>query len=433
MKRYLLCLTMLCLSVCACAVTVDNVTVQAAGVPSNVVKKHFRLQPGKVFNEKEYEKAKEKIQSTRIYKDVEFIETKRKDGVDIHIKADGRTYVLPTVFGLSGSKHSFGVSVSAGNVFGKGEDFFFSIGTSRDGFGTHGQASWNGHSVDISYQHLNFNQRLYEGGWVSAPGIFTTTDDKNKHQSTLLQDIHGRQDDFYVSYRYALSSLWSVSLTPEYEYYRYQDDLLDSGNHSHITFGVRYADKVHPSMDMRGLDGMEKLEKKDMLRDLPHVITGKLAELTYTTGGKWTGSDYTIDKISLEGSYLWELKSRHLIALFGKAQRAFSAPFSSQIRSSDLLFGMGMYDREQRGKGGVSAGVSLTYFLIRNRTGILSIAPFYEQAYITSGGNSYRPHSGVGATLVYRLWMIPIPISFNFTHNLNEGSHHIGCKVGGKF
>ena len=433
MKKYLLSLMIFLMSVWACAVTVDKVTVQATGVPSDAVKKHFRLQPGKLFNEKEYYKAKEELQSTRIFKDIEFLETKRKDGVDIHIKADGRSYVLPTVFGLSGNKHAFGASVSAGNVFGKGEDFFFSIGTSRDGFATHGQANWNNHSVDIAYTHLNFNQRLYEGGWMSAPGIFTTSDDKNKHNSTLLQDIHGIQDDFFISYRYSISSLWSISLAPEYEYYRYKDDMLDSGNHSHIAFGVRYADKVHPSMDMRGLDGMEKLEKKDMLRDLPHVITGKLAELTYTTGGRLTGSDYAIDKISLEGSYLWELKSRHLIALFAKGQKAFSAPFSSQIRSSDLLFGMGLYDREQRGKAGVSVGISLTYFLVRNRTGILSIAPFYEQAYITSGGNSYRPHSGVGATVVYRLWSIPLPISFNFTHNLNEGSHHIGCKVGGKF
>ena len=108
MKKHLLCSIMLLLSVYACAVTVDKVTVETTGVPSEAVKKHFRLQPGKLFNEKEYEKAKEELQSTRLFKDIEFIEKKRKDGIDIHIKAYGRSYVLPTGFGLRGNKQAFG-------------------------------------------------------------------------------------------------------------------------------------------------------------------------------------------------------------------------------------------------------------------------------------------------------------------------------------
>jgi hypothetical protein len=158
-----------------------------------------------------------------------------------------------------------------------------------------------------------------------------------------------------------------------------------------------------------------------------------LAEISYTTGGRWTGSDYHINKIALGGELLWELKSRHLITLFAKAQRALDAPFSNQIESSDLLFGMGIYDREQRGKGGISTGVSATYFFIRNKTGLLSLTPFYELAYITSGGNSYSPHSGVGAELTYHLWRFPLPMSINFTQNVDDGTHHIGFKVGGRF
>ena len=94
---------------------------------------------------------------------------------------------------------------------------------------------------------------------------------------------------------------------------------------------------------------------------------------------------------------------------------------------------MGIYDREQRGKNGVSGGISFTYYLMRNETGLFSVTPFYEQAYISSGGQSYEPHSGVGAVVGYRWWRIPLPISLSFTHNLNDGSHHLGCKVGGKF
>ena len=59
--------------------------------------------------------------------------------------------------------------------------------------------------------------------------------------------------------------------------------------------------------------------------------------------------------------------------------------------------------------------------------------PFWEQAYVTSGGHSYTPHSGVGAEMEYRLWAIPFPIALNFTQNVNDGSHHIGLRIGGRF
>jgi len=130
---------------------------------------------------------------------------------------------------------------------------------------------------------------------------------------------------------------------------------------------------------------------------------------------------------------LWELKQHHRLALFAKAQHVFAAPFSNQVQSSDLLFGLGIYDREQVGKTGVSGGVSFTYFLLRNKVGLLSLMPFYEQAYVSSQAGGYQPHSGIGAILGYRFWFIELPLSLNFTHNLNDGSHHVGVKIGGHF
>ena len=128
-----------------------------------------------------------------------------------------------------------------------------------------------------------------------------------------------------------------------------------------------------------------------------------------------------------------EFKNHNVLALFAKAQRAFNAPFSNEVSSSDLLFGMGIYEREQRGKTGFSAGIGFTYFLFRNKNGLLALIPFYEQAYISSGGSSYQPHSGVGITVGYRWWRVPIPISLNFTHNTDDGSHHVSFKLGGYF
>ena len=432
MKYLLLCL-FCCVNAAAYAQTVRSVTAETTHIPARAVTQQFHLQPGDLFSKQNYEIARRDLENTRLFRSLDFIYKEREDGVDIHIKADGRRYVLPMIFGLSGNKHAVGVSAQAGNLWQQGEHLSVFIGGGRDGFDAHGGVNWNAHSLSAGYSHLNFTQRFYRKGWVSSTGIFSPVDDLGKYGEYLLGEIHGVQDDFFVSYAYQFSSVWSAFITPEYEYYRYQNHALDSGNHSHISFGFSYADHISSVMNMRGIDGAEHLDKADMLRDLAAVRRGKTAQISYTAGGAWSGSDYDIGKIAVGAEYLWEFKAHHVLALFAKAQRAFSAPFSSQIASSDLLFNMGIYDREQRGRGGVSAGVSFTYFAVRNTTGLLSFAPFYEQAFITSGGNSYQSHSGVGITLSARLWCIPLPLSLNFTHNLNDGNHHVGCKVGGRF
>ncbi len=415
------------------ATQVRSVTAETTHMSPEVLKQQFKLKPGDLFSEKTFEQAKLELESKPIFRKLEFLSHEHQDGIDIHIKADDKSYIVPMFLGLSGNKHAVGFSVGMENVFKHAEDVSLFVGGGRDGFDTHGNLAVNKHSLGAGYRHINFRQRIYQSGWNSHKDIFTTADDMDKYNGKLLADIHGQQDDFYISYQYQLSSLWKVNITPEYEYYAYKHHALDSGNHSHIAVGFVYADHISPSMNIRGINGMEHIHKAAILRDLPSVQQGKTASITYTTGGTWTGSDYTIQKLALEGSYQWELKAHHVIALFAKGQRAFSAPFSNQIESSDLLFGMGIYDRQQRGKAGFSFGMSLTYFLLRTEKNLLTVAPFYEQAYITSGPHGYQAHSGIGATVTYRWWPVPLPIIVNFTHNLNDGHQHVGCKVGGKF
>lgn len=431
--KYILTALLCLISFDAFAVQVSSVTAQTTRMSPDTLLKRFHLKPGDLFTEQVYQKAQTDLHKLRVFKTLDFIEKEHKHGVDIHIKADDRSYIFPMAFALSGKKRSAGLSLASGNLFKQGESMFFFVGSSRDGFATHGGLSLGDDLFYVGYTHLNFEQNFYKNRWTSAPSVFSAADDRDKHLSSLIGHVHGRQDNLTFTYRHKFSDVWSYTITPEYEYYYYKNGALDSGKHSHISFSLQYADDIRPDMNMGALAGVGLSDKALALRNLPHARIGKLAEFTYTTGGHWTGSDYNINKVSLGGGLLWELKTRHLIALFAKAQRAIDAPFSNKIRSSDLLFDMGIYDREQRGKGGVSGGVSFTYFILRNQTGLLSLTPFYELAYITSGGNSYLPHSGVGATLSYRLWRFPLPFSLNFTQNVDDGSHHVGFKVGGRF
>lgn len=432
MKNYIAFLLAM-IPVLGSAETVHRITAQTTRMAPQTLLNRFHLKEGEQFTEEEYLKAQEDLHKLRVFKTLEFLEEKRKDGVDIHIKADDRRYVFPMIFAISGKKKAGGVSLASGNLFKQGETAGLFIGGGEDGFSAHGGLSVGDHSFYAGYTHLNFEQRFYENGWVSSPGVFATADDKDEHNDSFLGQVHGKQDQLTFSYRRAFSRVWSISITPQYEYYRYKHGVLDSGNHSTVSFSLQYADDIRPGMNMGALAGIGLSDKHHALQDLPRMRTGKLAEISYTAGGHWTGSDYDIQKLSVDGACLWEFKKRHLLAVFAKAQRAFDAPFSNLIRSSDLLFGMGIYDREQRGKGGMSAGVSFTYFILRNKIGLLSLMPFFEHAYVTTGGSSYQPHSGVGATLSYRLWRFPLPVGISMTKNLNDGTHHIGFRIGGKF
>ena len=432
MKK-LLCFLFVCFPVYVCAAQVHQVTAQTTRMSEATLKKRFRLKPGDLFTPQAYQKAQEELHKLRVFKTLEFLEKEHEHGVNIHIKADDRTYVFPMAFALSGKKRAAGLSLASGNLFKQGESVFVFAGGSRDGFSTHGGVALGDHLFYTAYTHLNYEQSFYKNGWATVPGVFSSTDDKGKHDSALLGKVRARRDSWSFTYRRKFSSVWSAFITAQYDYYQYKNGVLDSGNHSRVTLGFQYADDIRPDLNMGALSGIGLSDKAQALRNLPHVRMGKLAQVSYTTGGHWTGSDYNINKLALGGGLLWELKTRHILALFAKAQRAMDAPFSDQIVSSDLLFDMGLYDREQRGKGGVSGGVSFTYFILRNQTGLLSVMPFYELAYVTSGGNHYQPHSGVGATVTYRLWRFPLPIGVNFTHNIDDGTHHIGVKLGGRF
>lgn len=431
--RKLIFIIFLFLPLCISAAQVHSITAETNRMDEDSLKKLFNLKEDETFTKEKYEKAKEELEKSPLFKKVDFLYKEEKNGIDIHIKADDGIYIIPMAFAYGSNKHSYGVSLEIGNLLKKGENMLFSIGGSKDGFETHSSLNLGKHYFYGAYSRLDFEQSFYENGWESTKGIFNSVQDKNKSNRTVLAQAAGKQEDIVFTYGYKISSLWSAFLTPQYEYYSYQDDVLDSGNHSTLTFALQYNDGFSLVMDMHSLDDLALSTKEQALKDLPRIKTGKAAVVSYTAGGDWTGSDYEIQKVSAGGAYLWEFKTRHRIAVFVKGMRALKAPFSNQIESSDLLFGMGIYDRQQRGKGGVSGGLAFTYFLLRNKDVLLGLTPFYEQALATSGYDSYQQHSGAGAELTLRWWPVPLPVSINFTQNLNDGDRRLGFKIGRHF
>ena len=415
------------------AQTVGTVSANTTRMSPGTLTTRFRLKPGDTFSPAAYEKAQDDLHKLRVFKKLDFTATPTPNGeqIDIHISAQDGYYIFPIAFFTGGSKNAGGASIHAGNLFKHGEQTFLFGGGSKDGFTTRAGLQWGNHFLTKVYTQLHFDQNFYTGNWQNVYGVFSTTDD-DEHQDQLLRTVRGRQDIFALLYTYRFSRTGRVFVAPEYNRVTYAHNQLDSGNHHNVRAGIRFTDDIRAGMNMGALSGYGLTDKQKTLQDLPRTRYGYNVSISYENGGHWTDSDYNISKASLESAWLLELPQRHLLTLQLKAQNAFEGTFTDQVTSLEVLTGAGKYDRQRRGKRAAGAGVSFTYYLLRNQTGLLSLAPFYELSY-TDVGERYRPHSGAGANLFYRLWRFPLPIGLNYTHNLQDGTHQVGFVVGGMF
>ncbi|MBO7237870.1 MAG: hypothetical protein J6U96_01085 [Elusimicrobiaceae bacterium] len=422
----------LMLAITAYAETVGTVTAQSTRMSPGTLRRHFLLKPGEEFSQQRYEQAQDELHKLRVFKKLDFSATPNGGQMDIHIDAQDGWYIFPMGFFTGGSKSAGGLSLAAGNLFKQGESTFLFAGGGHDGWTAHAGWVTPKHFFNLRYTHLDADQRFYQNHWMNIPSVFSTADDKEDHADKLLREVSGTQETLAFTYKYRLSRTVRLALRPEYKYVSYQNGQLDGGKHHQVSFGLEFSDDIRAGMNMGALSGFGLTDKKQSLQDLPRARSGYTGALSYTGGGDFTGSDYDISKISLKAAWLLELKTRHLFTLQLHAENAFDAPFSDWITSTDLLGGMGRYDRELRGKRGAGLSTAFVYYLLRNQTGLLSVAPFYELSYVDTGA-AYTPHSGAGAALMYKLWRFPLPFGINYTHNLQDGSHQVGFVIGGAF
>ena len=431
MKKFLTALLFL-LSVSATAQQVGQITAQTTRMRPDTLKRLFLLKEGDDFSAEKLAAAEDDLHRRRVFKELHFSTQTRDDKTDIHIEAQDGAYIFPFGFITSGKKSAAAFALAGGNLFKQGESIFIFAGGGNNGFTARAGLTLGKHFLSVGQQHLNFERRFYTNDWQNAAGVFSTTDDEGEYQPYLLAQEHTRQDEVSFLYAYRLSRTLQARLEPQYKYISYKNGGTDAGNHSAVSVGLQYSDDVRPNINMGALSGYGLSDKAQSLQDLPRARNGYLAALNYTTGGKWSGSDYDLQKISASAAWLLELKTRHVFMLQIKAQDAVKAPFSDNVKSLDLLSGAGRYDRLRSGSRGIGMSTSFAYYLLRNNVGLLSLAPFYELAYVYDE-HAYRPHSGTGATLAYRFWRFPLPLGINYSYNLQDGSQQIGFAVGGAF
>ena len=416
--------------------TIAQVHATATRMNPKVILQRFPLKPGDRFTAQTYDRAQDKLHNMRVFKKLDFTLTPRaQDKLDINISAEDGYFIFPLAFASGGGKSVAALSLAAGNLFKQGEMSFFFGGISQDGFTLNGGVALGKNSFYAGYSKINTDQRFYKNYWSNTFGVFSTSDDKGEYPGELLAQVHTRQESFTFNYARELTPNLSLSLRPELTHYRYANTpfmQLDSGTHNTLTAALQISDNIRKGANMGALSGYGLTDKKKSLTNLSRTRYGYAGKIFYTDGGSWTASDYRISKLGVQATWLAELKQRHLLTLEIKAQDAFQAHFSDEILSTDLLSGQGRYDRQIRGQRGAGASAGFVYYLLRNNTGLLSLAPFYETAYVYRAGE-YRNHSGAGATLSYKLWRFPFPVGINYTHNLTDGSHQTAFVSGGAF
>jgi outer membrane protein assembly factor BamA len=408
---------------------IDNINVTTKRIRPSVVKNKFALKENDVFSQSLYLQSQDNLHDLRVFKELEFSLIPKEDNkLDINIDARDGYYIFPLAFYTGGKKSAFALSVAEGNLFKYGETLMLFFASGEDGSNLSGVISLGNHFFQIKYTNLNFTRRFYDNNWTSGFGIFNTSDDEGKFGAPL-RELYTKKDHFSFMYGYTLGKIL-MFISPEFEYIRY-NPAADNGSHNKVTAGIAVREGVGQGANMGAMFGYGLSDKKQSLQDLPKPGYGYALAAAYTNGGSWTGADFNISKFTFEAEGAVELKKRHLLNIILKAQSSFNSPVSDEVQSTDLLSGNGRYSRQRQGESGAGLSAAFSYFLLRNNTGLLSLQPFYELAYVYD--NDYYHHSGAGATMSYKLWRFPFPVGVNYTRNLSDGSDQFSFVIGGSF
>lgn len=407
--------------------TVNEIRVNTARMRGHVLLDKFGLKPGDTFTNAVYENAQQDLHNMRVCKEIDFAITPKPDNtIDIDIDAKDGYFFFPLVFAKGGSGGAIALTLVEGNFFKHGETAYATAAFSADG-GMGGLGlSIGDSSYSAQVSKLDFEQRFYPGGWSSNYGIFSSSADKGRY-GTPLYRIDTKKTTFTFGYSYKIDRL-TLFTRPELQHISYHGGGPDGGNHNKITFGAGYGKNLPQGANMGAVFGYGLSDKASALRPLLAMKPGYNLGISYTGGGAWTGADYDINKFAAGAAFLAEFKNHNIFLISLRAQQSVYAVFGEQVRSVELLDKNGNYDRQILGSRGMGLSTSFTYYLLRNQTGLLALEPFYQLAYVYQGG--YKDHSGIGASLFYKLWRFPFPLGINYTHNLSDGSDRVAFYAG---
>ncbi|MCL2143997.1 MAG: hypothetical protein FWH43_00665 [Endomicrobia bacterium] len=418
--------------------TVKNINIKTSRIDSETVRKKFLMREGDVFFEENYDEARQALHDMRVFKSIDFnIAGNDDDTVDIDIDAKDGFYIFPMIFGTSGKKSTFAAALIEANLFKAGETVILFGAGNSDGFSTMAGFGIRNDFISFGLSDMEFTEYEYKNGSYNTSGLFTSEPDK------------GRLGQPIKKYKVTDNSLgvsWSRSFYEKAGFtlgfrtsdidYSGNDMPDDKGKHNRLSAGIRSYKNMRPGGGGAGFGsifGIGLSDIADKLAGLPKEKFGYFAGLTYESGGDHTGSDFGISKASLKLSGNVEFKSRNVFFMDIAAAKDFESSFYDKIKSKDVLSGKGIYSSEFRGDEAIGAGMSFVWRPVKNKTGVLSVVPFIENAVLWNKNGPPQNQGGAGIIVSYHLWRIPFPIGLNYTQNLNDGSSDVSFLFGGGF
>ena len=417
--------------------TVGKINAQTSRISPEIVRKKFLMNEGDVFFEENYNDARHALHDMRVFKSIDFNITDNEDGsITIDINAKDGFYVFPLIFGVGGSKSTFAAALIEANLFKAGETVMLFGAFNSDGFTSMAGFGVKDNFFSLAFSDMKYTEYVYANGSYSSSGLFTAEPDNDKFGKPVNQyDV--RNNTLRVSWSRSFHERAGITLgfSAADINYKGSNSPDDEGVHNKIIIGIRNFKNMRPggrSAGFGALFGIGLSDMADRLADLQKERLGYFAELTYENGGDYTGSDFAISKAGMKLTGNIEFKTRNVLYVDFASAKNFEAPFHDRIKSKDVLSGKGIYSREFRGDEAIGTGISFVWYPVKNKTGVLSVMPFIENAVLWNGDLRHN-HGGAGASVSYQFWRIPFPIGINYTQNLNDGSGNVSLLFGGGF
>ena len=417
--------------------TVKSVNVSAKRIKPSIIKKKFFISEGEIFEDEDYELAKQSLHNMRIFRELNFDISENEDSsIDINIDAKDGYYVFPMLFGTSGSKSTFAIMLIEANAFKRGETAFTFGAFNDDGYAATAAFGFSQIFLALSFSGFEYEERIYENASYNSSGLFSSSADNNGKYRDPVKKYNVDAKSVKVSLSKTFFEKTSASLGFDFSDVKYSGTGApqDTGSHNKIIANIRYAKNfTSAGAGIGGLGamfGMGLSDIKDLLAELPKPKYGYSLFVNYENAGDHTGSDYSISKLSAKTAGKVEFKKRHSLTLELSAAKAFETPYFNRIRSLEVMGGRGIYSKDFRGEDAAGAGMSFFFYILKNKKGMASFTPFVETSVVWDNGYP-RNHTGAGAGISYRFWRVPFPFGLRFTYDFTDGGYNISAMLGG--
>jgi outer membrane protein assembly factor BamA len=417
--------------------TVKSVNVSTKRIKPSIIKKKFLISEGKTFDADDYELAKQSLHDMRIFKEIDFAINENEDAtIDINIDAKDSFFVFPMIFGTGGSKSTYAAMIMEANLFKRGETSFVLGAFNSDGYSATAVLGLSQNFFSLGVSGFEYEEKFYENDSYNNSGLFSSDADKNvKYKDPLKKyDVDAKGVKAAFSKTFFEKTNASLGFDFSQVKYRGSEAPQDEGSHNKIFINLRHSQNFNSAAGGMGgfgaLFGIGLSDVDDLLSRLPKPRYGYFASLVYENGGSHTGSDYSISKLSARVAGKTEFTTRHFLTLELAAAKAFETPYFDRIRSGEVMGAKGTYSKDFRGESAVGASLSLFYYLLKNKRGMMYFMPFAETSVVWDKGCP-RNQTLAGASIAYRLWRIPFPIGLKYTCDFTNGEQVTFLTFGG--